>query len=819
MNDRQRDMNESWFEKHVGPRVGKLRRSDDELLMCSPLRKEHNPSFTVSLEKGCWHDLGTNEGGTLTELAGRLGVPAPEYAGGGASSSRKEQDAKAAAAEGEKIEAARAVWEMATEKDVQSHEYLKAKQIDATGLDLRVLSFSGPDVPKPYQKIPRRGQLVVPVRDAKTNQLVGVEMIDCFKTDGKWGKRDLGVKEAGYWEAGACSKKDAPIVFCEGMATAATVKRFVGDSARTICCFGAGNVPVVAAAFSSRFPGREIVIATDAGEAGEDAYNAVRLGEAKERGRGHKNGVLRPAIPDALKAIPQGENNIDWNDAVLARGFEAARTEFEKRLKLSRMLRKMQSSEATRNKPEFISAAALMATRFEAKKWAVEGLVPSGLTVLASIAKKGKSWLVLQMGAAVAAGKPFLGMKTMQGAVLYAALEDTQARLKERLQLLYPTGGVPSVMSFTTTFPRLDAGGLELLLEWIVENKPSLVVIDVWNKVKPTGTDKALNAYEADYKAVGPLKALADMTDTPILLVHHLKKGGAANGEMLEGLSGSMGLPSAADAILALKREGQNETATIERTGRDLDCTDDIPIRWTKPAGWRLSTPEEIYKERREKETGTARAIFDALEESGAPLSPKQIAEAADVGESTLRSALKRLKDAGQLQRFSDGRYYLVGEDRLYCEEKKGPPIKEEDNNNLSISFSFRDKNSVFSATPATLATDATGLENGVALHCNGLATELATTTNSVISMDEAKTVAALQALQENNVFLSEYEKTGLVLQKFSALISSLAEKAGCPPEVVRQALLDQFGERANFCRDRVTISPPDLWLEGETDD
>uniref|UniRef100_UPI003AB78208 hypothetical protein n=1 Tax=Pyramidobacter piscolens TaxID=638849 RepID=UPI003AB78208 len=126
------------------------------------------------------------------------------------------------------------------------------------------------------------------------------------------------------------------------------------------------------------------------------------------------------------------------------------------------------------------------------------------------------------------------------------------------------------------------------------------------------------------------------------------------------------------------------------------------------------------------------------------------------------------------------------------------------------------DKNSVFSATPATLATDATGLENGVALHCNGLATELATTTNSVISMDEAKTVAALQ---ENNVFLSEYEKTGLVLQKLSALISSLAEKAGCPPEVVRQALLDQFGERADFCRDRVTISPPDLWLEGETDD
>ncbi|WP_352402849.1 AAA family ATPase [Pyramidobacter sp.] len=803
----QRDINAAWFEEHVEPQVEKLTRSgSDELVMCSPLREDHNPSFSVNLEKGCWNDFAMGENGNLTELAARLGVPAPEYAGGGTSSSRKEQDAKAEAENKARVEAARTVWDMSVEEGVSTHEYLKAKQLDAAGLDLRVLSFSGPAVPKPYQKIPRRGQLVVPVRDAKTDQLVGVELIDCFKADGKWGKRDLGVKEAGYWEAGTCSKKDAPIVFCEGMATAATVKRFVGDSARAICCFGAGNVPVVAAAFSSRFPGREIVIATDAGETGEDAYNTVRLGEAKKRGRGHENDVLRPAIPDALKAIPKGENNTDWNDVVLAKGFEAARTEFEKRLKLSRMLCKMQSSEATRSKPEFISASALMATRFEAKKWAVEGLVPSGLTVLASIAKKGKSWLVLQMGAAVAAGKPFFGMKTTQGAVLYAALEDTQARLKERLQLLYPMGGVPSVMSFTTTFPRLDAGGLEQLLEWVVENSPSLVVIDVWNKVKPTGTDKGLNAYEADYKAVGPLKALADMTDTPILLVHHLKKGGAANGEMLEGLSGSMGLPSAADAILALKREGQSETAVIERTGRDMDCTDDIPIRWTKPAGWRLSTPEELYKERREKETGTARAIFDALEESGAPMSPKQIAEAAEISPQSVRVYVKRLKDAGQLQRFSNGSYYLAEEATPCHEEKEDPPIN---NNNLSL----------FSVTPVTPVTGVTGVTVGQERDCYASVTPVVTPIRSSDTNGLGEKRNSVTGVTASQHYLGEYEKTGFILQKFSAPISSLAERAGCSPEVVRQALLNQFGERADFGRDRVTISPPDLWLEGETDD
>ena len=721
--------------------------------MCSPLREDHNPSFSVNLEKGCWNDFATGESGTLTELADRLGVPAPEYAGGETSSSRKEQDTKAAAAERKKVEAARAVWEMATEDEVPAHEYLKAKQVDATGLNLRRLSLSGPALPEPYQKIPRRGQLVVPVYDAKTGQLVGVELIDCFKTDGKWGKRDLGVKEAGYWEAGTCSGKDTPIVFCEGMATAATVKRFVGDSGRVICCFGAGNVPVVTAVFSSRFPGREIVIATDAGEAGEDAYNAVRLGETKKRGRKHENDVLRSAIPDALKAIPKGENNADWNDVVLAKGFEAARTEFEKRLKLSRMLRDMQASACSTPKVKFFTTSELMAMRFEDERWAVEGLVPSGLTVLASIAKKGKSWLCLQMGAAVAAGKPFLGMKTTQGAVLYAALEDTQARLKERLQLLYPMGGVPSVMSFTTTFPRLDAGGLKQLLEWVVENSPSLVVIDVWNKVKPAGTDKSLNAYEADYKAVGPLKALADATDTPILLVHHLKKGSAASGEMLEGLSGSMGLPSAADAILTLKREGQNETAIIERTGRDLDCTDDIPIRWTKPAGWRLFTPEEIYKERREKENGTARAIFDALEESGAPMSPKQIAEAAGISQQNVRMYVKRLKDAGQLHRFSNGRYYLAKEAVPCHEEKEDPPI----NNNPSL-FSVTPVTPVTGVTPVTPVTPVTvGQERG----CYASVTPVVTPIRSSDTNGLGEKRNSVTGVTDTPGCLSKYEETG----------------------------------------------------------
>lgn len=419
----QRDINAAWFEKRVEPQVEKLTRSgSDELLMCSPLREDRSPSFTVNLEKGCWHDLGTDESGTLTELAARLGVPAPEYAGGGTSSPRKEQDAKAEAENTARAEAARAVWDMSTEEDVLAHEYLKAKQLDAAGLDLRVLPFSGPAVPKPYQKIPRRGQLVVPVRDAKTDQLVGVELIDCFKADGKWGKRDLGVKEAGYWEAGSCSRKDAPLVFCEGMATAATVKRFVGDSARAICCFGAGNVPVVAAVLHARFPKSKIIVATDADSSGETAFLSVTGGEYAEdpkTGRELKTWKREP-IPDALEVRPpkkassdgaavsagldsfrdaQGldavqaalqalkvhkpeECHDDWNDVMCCEGVHKAAGMFANRLYAAKFVREYLNKEYNNDDEPLTDMSTLTGGLVPERYYAVENTFPQGLTVL-----------------------------------------------------------------------------------------------------------------------------------------------------------------------------------------------------------------------------------------------------------------------------------------------------------------------------------------------------------------------------------------------------------------------------------------------------
>ena len=63
----------------------------------------------------------------------------------------------------------------------------------------------------------------------------------------------------------------------------------------------------------------------------------------------------------------------------------------------------------------------------------VEGLIPTGLTVIAGASKSCKSWLMLSLALSVSLGEPFLGHDVKKCDVAYYALEDTDSRLKSRL--------------------------------------------------------------------------------------------------------------------------------------------------------------------------------------------------------------------------------------------------------------------------------------------------------------------------------------------------------------------------------------------------
>jgi RecA-family ATPase len=220
---------------------------------------------------------------------------------------------------------------------------------------------------------------------------------------------------------------------------------------------------------------------------------------------------------------------------------------------------------------ETFSLKRLLEAPFSAPHWSIQDLLPEGLLLLAGKPKQGKSWLALQMALAVASGDPLFGSyQTIQGDVLYLALEDTVQRLQARSkQMLSTVTAMPQGLEFAIQWPRLDQGGGDQL-ETYLQSHPHvrLVIIDTWARMAPLTPSRGRSQYEVDYAILAPLKQVADTYHLSVLVVHHLRK--AAGHNVLDEVNGSTGLVGAVDGILVLKRILDQEETTLFVTGRDL---------------------------------------------------------------------------------------------------------------------------------------------------------------------------------------------------------------------------------------------------------
>ena len=366
------------------------------------------------------------------------------------------------------------------------------------------------------------------------------------------------------------------------------------------------------------------------------------------------------------------EEGKDWNDYHQAYGLEEARKSWagilEKATKeKTSLLHEVKSKAFQGDIRRSLSRHDLWHGTFESAKWVVEGLIPqAGLTVLASPPKRGKSWLALQLAIAVESGAPFLGMNTTKGKVVYYALEDTERRLVERVHGLHPQGRPVGLPHCELTIPRLDQGGLEALVSMIEEEKPSLIILDTWSKIKGS-PERGLNAYEADYRLVAPLKALADVAGVAILLVTHLNKHHRGLDD-IESITGSMGLPGAADALLFLKRDEHEGSAKLARDGRDFSDTEPLVLKWDSP-GWRIAEQHEQRDVVMESLTEFQTVILGVLEEYAGfeGMTPKEVSDYLTQGEADeekkqkhrakVKLDMPRMEKKGVLLKMSRGKY------------------------------------------------------------------------------------------------------------------------------------------------------------------
>jgi hypothetical protein len=300
------------------------------------------------------------------------------------------------------------------------------------------------------------------------------------------------------------------------------------------------------------------------------------------------------------------------------------------------------------------TAKELLAMEVPEPTWAVPGLIPAGVTLLAGPPKIGKSWMALGVSIATATGGAALGKVDVEaGDVLYLALEDTPRRLKSRLRMMLPEGDPgPETLTLAIECPPLPQGGDERIAAWLEQHPEArLVVVDVFTRLR--GPSQPSPSYRADYEAVATFKTLADQYGVAILLVHHTRKMEAE--DFVDAVSGTAGLGAAADAVLVLRRARGKADAVLHVTGRDLQEAT-YALTFARALGtWELlegSVDQYTHADTRQK-------ILDHVtEHQGA--TPKQIADATGLDHGLVKVTVRRMAEERQLNDDGQGHYFPV---------------------------------------------------------------------------------------------------------------------------------------------------------------
>ena len=302
------------------------------------------------------------------------------------------------------------------------------------------------------------------------------------------------------------------------------------------------------------------------------------------------------------------------------------------------------------------SAKELQATEMNDITWIVPGYIPEGLTLLCGKPKMGKSWLVLSLAVAIAAGGRAFGkidLEEYQGKVLYLALEDNERRLKKRLNTICKNEPFPEDLFLSTEWDK-GINGIEGIKLWVEQNKDTakLIVIDTLASFRAK-TIVNQSEYNKDSSDLEPIQKIAGQYGIGIIVIHHLRK--ATSDDDYDTISGTLGLTGKADSNLIFKRTRGEADAILMGTGRDFDEDFEIAMKREANTGWTMMGNAEDFQK-----TQARQQIFNLFAEMNQPLSPKQIADMLGKNVNTIKYLLSKMRIEGTLGQSEYGKYYKI---------------------------------------------------------------------------------------------------------------------------------------------------------------
>lgn len=228
------------------------------------------------------------------------------------------------------------------------------------------------------------------------------------------------------------------------------------------------------------------------------------------------------------------------------------------------------SDDNTKDRFTFYTAKELAAQSF-AVSWLVDDVLPtSGFACVYGPSGVGKSFLCLDLAAALAEGEPWFGHPTRKHSdVVYVALEG-QGGFHRRVAAWEKAKGRAFPSNVRFVFDSLDLLdemqpaelGVAIRPGQEEESPTQLIVIDTLNRASPG----------ADENSSGPMSnlirgatILQELTGATVILVHHPGKDAA------RGLRGHSSLYAAMDTVIEVDKDGQQTRWRLQKSKDSKD--------------------------------------------------------------------------------------------------------------------------------------------------------------------------------------------------------------------------------------------------------
>lgn len=326
---------------------------------------------------------------------------------------------------------------------------------------------------------------------------------------------------------------DGTLYVCEGIGQAWACAK-ADYHAAAVVTFGAGRTRAIAKVLRKRFPAARIVIAPDRGKE-TDAEDIAR------------------EIASAWVELPASKPaNYDANDYEAEHGAEAL-AELLRTARTPPMRYRLQSAD------DLLKAPSL--------RWMVQGVLPaSGFGAVYGPSGSGKSFMVLDLCAAIAEGTEWFGRRVQAAPVTYVCLEG-EAGLGKRAKAwsIRQHRNLPARLRFVTQ--PLDLRKPEDVADLCAavlaaRGRDGLLVIDTLNRAAP-GTDENSSADMG--QLIEACKEAQRRLGGMVLLVHHTGKDGA------KGLRGHSSLYAALDAAIEVSRSDARREWSVAKSKDDAD--------------------------------------------------------------------------------------------------------------------------------------------------------------------------------------------------------------------------------------------------------